>query len=63
MIVVGVISCDCCGSGVLEIKCPYSCKQKDLIMVAEDDSGFFICDLILENRPSCHIWYFEKYRF
>ena len=20
-----------------------------------------ICDLILENRPSCHIWYFEKY--
>ena len=22
-----------------------------------------ICDMILENRPSCHIWYFEKYRF
>ena len=22
----------------------------------------FICELILENRPSCHIWYFEKYR-
>ena len=22
-----------------------------------------ICDLILENRPNCHIWYFEKYRF
>ena len=38
----GVISCDCCGSGVLEIKCPYSCKQKDLIMVAEEDSDFFI---------------------
>ena len=21
------------------------------------------CDLSLENLPSCHIWYFEKYRF
>ena len=21
------------------------------------------CDLILENRPRCHIWYFEKYHF
>ena len=21
------------------------------------------CDLILENRLSCHIWYFEKYQF
>ena len=21
------------------------------------------CDLILENRPSGHIWYFEKYQF
>ena len=25
--------------------------------------NFSICDLILENQPSCHIWYFEKYRF
>ena len=22
-----------------------------------------ICDLILEKRPNCHIWYFEKYQF
>ena len=22
-----------------------------------------ICDLILENWPNCHIWYFEKYWF
>ena len=21
------------------------------------------CDLILENQPSFHIWYFEKYQF
>ena len=23
----------------------------------------YMCDLILENRPRCHIWYFEKYQF
>ena len=23
----------------------------------------YICDLIVEDRPSCHIWYFEKYQF
>ena len=26
-------------------------------------SHIHICDLILENRPSCHIWYFKKYQF
>ena len=36
----GLISCDCCGKGVLEIKCPYSCKQKDLVDAAEDSSFF-----------------------
>ena len=24
----GVVHCSCCGTGVLEIKCPYSCKEK-----------------------------------
>ena len=38
----GVISCDCCGNGVVEIKCPYCCKQKDLITVAVEDSGLFL---------------------
>ena len=38
----GVISCDCCGNGVVEIKCPYCCKQKDLITVAVEDSGLLL---------------------
>ena len=31
----------------------------------ENDAFDHLCirNLILENRPSCHIWYFEKYRF
>ncbi len=26
----GIVSCQCCGRGVLEIKCPYSCRNKTL---------------------------------
>ena len=38
----GLVSCDCCGKGVLVIKCPYSCKQKDLVKAVEEDSRFFL---------------------
>ncbi len=24
----GIVNCDCCGEGVIEIKCPYSCVDK-----------------------------------
>ena len=37
----GLINCGCCGNGVVEIKFPYSCRQKD-IMEASEDSSFFI---------------------
>ena len=26
----GLVSCSCHGDGTLEIKCPYSCREKDL---------------------------------
>ena len=38
----GLVSCGCSGNGVLEIKCPYSCRQKDLVEASED-SSFFLC--------------------
>ena len=38
----GLVSCDCCGKGVLEIKCSYPCKQKDLVKAVEEDSRFFL---------------------
>jgi len=39
----GIVECSCCGCGVLEIKCPYSCKYQDRadehsIFLEEDDS-------------------------
>ena len=30
----GFIKCDCCGQGVLEIKCPYSCKNQAFLQVS-----------------------------
>ena len=37
-----VISCTCCGRGVLEMKCPFTCKDKDFLSVANNNSNFFV---------------------
>ena len=34
------LECECCGMGVLEVKCPYSCKFASLKDVAERSSNF-----------------------
>ena len=36
----GLVNCKCCNSGVLEIKCPFSCKQKSFIELAGDNLSF-----------------------
>ena len=36
----GVISCDCCGEGLLEIKCPYKYRNNDLSTV--NDPKFYL---------------------
>ena len=36
----GLVSCSCCGNGVLEIKCPYTCKNKEIHEVASEHSNF-----------------------
>ena len=38
----GLICCTCCGHGVLEIKCPFSCKDKELHSVTDENSNFFL---------------------
>ena len=37
----GTVSCECCGFGVVEEKCPYSCKDKS-ILEATAESTFFL---------------------
>ena len=36
----GVVHCECCGKGVLEIKCPYSCVTTSFLEAAEDRQFF-----------------------
>jgi hypothetical protein len=36
----GIAQCDCCGTGTIEIKCPYSCKEKSFVKVSEDSASF-----------------------
>ena len=40
----GIINCACCGYGVLEIKCPYSCWDTALKDISAD-STFFLKDI------------------
>lgn len=32
----GLVDCECCSSGVLEVKCPYSCRGSDVDVAVED---------------------------
>ena len=34
----GIVNCSCCGSGVLEIKCPFRCKEKSFEDAASQKS-------------------------
>lgn len=56
----GCISCDCCGSGVIEIKCPYSCaetsvreavKMKNFCLECGSNGSFVL--------PKTHAYYFQ----
>ena len=31
----GLISCDCCGRGTLEVKCPFSCRDNSIVETSE----------------------------
>jgi len=37
----GLVTCACCGNGILEIKCLFTCQNKELREVAEENSRFF----------------------
>ena len=40
----GLVNCKCCDTGVLEIKCPFSCKNKDVAETASENPSFFLND-------------------
>ena len=56
----GVVSCDCCGKGMLEIKCPFTCKDKSFLMASQESYTFCLKDgdngLKLDTS---HAYYFQ----
>lgn len=46
----GIISCECCGKGSLEIKCPMSCKEKSLLDKILDASFYLDQNLKLKEN-------------
>ena len=57
----GLVTCGCCGNGSLEIKCPFSCRKKELKEVAEENSRFFLSqkeDGTLELKQN-HQYYYQ----
>lgn len=51
----GIVQCDCCGIGVIEIKRPYSCREHSFAKVSEDSALFCLessgnGDFVLKNH-------------
>ena len=55
----GIIQCICCGNGVLEIKCPFSCRDKSFLE-AVGDKGFSM-ELIggTYHLKKSHAYYYQ----
>ena len=55
----GVISCDCCGTGLIEIKCPH-CKKDTTINEAAEDNKFCLKEIsgVLQLDQN-HPYYFQ----
>ena len=55
-----IISCDCCGKGVLEIKCPFTCKDKSHLLASQEFATFCLKDG--DNglkRDTSHVYYYQ----
>ena len=56
----GLVYCKCCEGRVLEIKCPFSCRNKTFSEAVLDNSSFFLADdggsLALKED---HMYYYQ----
>ena len=56
----GIVECSCCGCGVLEIKCPYSCKFQSFEDRADQHSFFLEVDDSRNLRlKESHPYYYQ----
>ena len=56
-----ILTCDCCGSGVLEVKCPFLCKQKTIMEASEDPKFCLTKDVddVTYVLKSSHSYYYQ----
>ena len=55
----GIIHCSCCGSGILEIKCPYSCRERSFKEVAKENDPDFCLEHGLLSLKKEHSYYYQ----
>lgn len=57
----GLLSCNCCGEGVLEIKCPFLCREQAFVKSSENSPSF--CLDVMEDGTfklkKQHSYYFQ----
>ena len=55
----GIIQCICCGKGVIEIKCPYSCRDKTFLETTGDKNFFLeLVDGTYQLKQT-HAYYYQ----
>lgn len=62
----GVVSCDCCGTGVLEVKCPYSLRDCTVIELTCCNSSSITLpdgDALQLKRKHAHFWQVQMQMF
>ena len=56
----GVVHCECCGEGLVEFKCPYSCAKLSFLEKATDTTFFLQNDINGELSLNVyHAYYFQ----
>ena len=53
-----LVNCDCCGEGLLEIRCPFSCAH---LPPAVGTSAYLVWDLAVTDRQWCDLVVYTKH--
>ncbi|CAH1118134.1 unnamed protein product [Phaedon cochleariae] len=54
-----MVSCDCCGSGCVEVKCPYLLKDMEIGQYLDIKTSPLTCDGIVTSLDRGHAYYYQ----
>ena len=55
----GIVECGCCGRGVVEIKCPYSCRDKTFLETTREKCSFLELVDGKQQLKRNHTYYYQ----